>query len=261
MMFRKYVPHIALAGCLFLASATVTAGPIAFTSSDYAVFASAELGSDTSGLLSQTHPREAFPLGVVATLADSSHSGVASGMANGGLLDASTDAISVDRFAVATAGAGFSGEFLGTGERINFLIDFSNNNELFGGSADAALFVTLVSGGVTLLNEILNTTQMVEQSFILNTGSINLFDIQLISNAEAQGDGVDIAFGTNTAHAAFSMNAAPVPEPGMGWLMLSGLGLLGWVRHKRFLLPLGTGSGFRCDETAAQILHRGRRHA
>lgn len=235
MIFLKYPTHYALAGCLFLAAANVSAGPIAFTSSEYSAFASVDLGSDSSGLLTKTNPPDALPLLASASLADSSNSSIATGTASEGQFDVSTDAVSLDRFAAASAGAGFSGEFMGTGERVNFLIDFSNQNELFGGFADAELFVTLVSGGVTLFDDVFNTTRMVEQSFILSAGSNNLFDIQLISNAEAQGDMGDIAFGTNIASAVFSINATPVPEPGGGWLMLSGLGLMGLTLRRKTL--------------------------
>lgn len=235
MIFLKYPTHYALAGCLFLAAANVSAGPIAFTSSEYSAFASVDLGSDSSGLLTKTNPPDTLPFLASANLADPSNSSIASGAASEGQFDVSTDAVSLDRFAAASAGAGFSGEFMGTGERVNFLIDFSNQNELFGGVADAELFVTLVSGGVTLFDDVFNTTQMVEQSFILSAGSNNLFDIQLISNVEAQGDMGDIAFGTNIASAAFSINAAPVPEPGGGWLMLGGLGLMGLTLRRKTL--------------------------
>lgn len=151
-----------------------------------------------------------------------------------GQFDVSTEALSQGMFAAASAGAGFSGEFTGTGERVDFLIDFSNENELLSGLADAELFITLVSGGITLFDEVFSTTQWVEQSFILSAGSINLFDIPLISDAQAEGLGGIEASSSNIASAAFSLNAAPIPEPSMAWLMLGGLGLLGVVRRNTF---------------------------
>lgn len=230
-LFKYFIPAI-LAGCLFLAAANAVAGPIVFTHSEYTVFASADLGANTEGPFTQTSPPAELPLLVDANLGDFNNSSSATGIANAGQFDVSTEAISLDAFAAAVAGAGFSGEFTGTGERVEFLIDFSNFNDVIDGMAGAQLFVTLLSDGISLFDEIFSSSQIVQQSFMLSAGTTNLFDIQLISSAEAEGSVAGTARGFNLASAAFGINAAPAPEPAMVWLMLVGMGLLALTRRK-----------------------------
>jgi len=224
----KQLNLCAVSGCLFLAAANAFAQPIVYTTTEYTTFASIDLGSDTSGLLSKINPPDPLPLLSSAVLADAGNSSSASGSANTGQLNVSTETVSSSLFAVASAGAGFSGMFTGTGQRVDFKIDYSTSGDNFGGGLGGSqLFVTLLSNGVTLFDQIFSDTALIQQSFILSSGSTNLFDIQLISNAEADGSLDNIMLGSNIASAAFSINAAPVPEPSMIWLMLGGLGLLG----------------------------------
>lgn len=230
MNLFKYPTHCALVGCLFLASASVVAGPIVFTNSEYTAFALAELGPETDGPFALSSPPGTLPLIASANLFDVTDSSFATGITNTGLLVASTQAFSLGTSASGVSGAGFSGQFIGTGEQVDFAIDFSTFNNVINGIANAQLFVTLVSNGTALFDEVFVTSQLVQQSFILSTGSTNLFDIQLISNADALVDVGDPALGFNLASAAFTVSA--VPEPGMAWLMLAGMGLLGLTRRK-----------------------------
>jgi len=227
MSSLKQLKLYAVSGCLFWAAANAFAQPIVYASAEYTTFASIDLGADSSGLLSKTNPPDPLPLLSSAVLADSGNSSSASGNANTGQLNVSTETVSSNLFSVGTAGAGFSGKFMGTGQRVDFKIDYGTSDDSFGGLGGSQLFVTLLSNGVTLFDQIFSDTALIQQSFILSSGSTNLFDIQLISNAEADGSLDNPVLGSNIASAAFSINAAPVPEPSMIWLMLSGLGLLG----------------------------------
>ncbi len=231
-LFKHFTRHT-LAVCLFSVAANVIAAPIIFTQSEYTSFASVDMGDKTSGLNSNSSPPDALPLVSSANLADSGNSSSATGSANTGQLDVSTDTLGSSLLAAATSGAGFSGTFTGTGQSVNFVIDYSTSDEVFfGGLAGSQLFVTLLSNGVTLFDGTFSSTQQLNQNFILPSGSNNLFDIQLVSNAVSDGTLGDIAVGSNIASVAFSLNAAPVPEPSMAWLMAGGLGLVVWARRK-----------------------------
>ena len=231
MSLLKHPTPYLLAGCLVMAATNVAvAAPILFTQSEYTVFASAELGAEIDGPVALSSPPSTLPLIASANLSNGSNSSFGTGLTNEGLLVATTQAFSLGSFASGVAGSGFSGEFIGTGEQVNFSIDFSSFHNVINGLADAQLFVTLVSDGTTLFDEIFSSSQRVQESFTLGLGSTNLFDFQLISNADALGSATNPGLGFNLATASFSVSA--VPEPGMAWLMLAGIGLVGLARRK-----------------------------
>lgn len=124
MNLLKNSQHYALAGCLLFAATNVFAVPIVFNTSEYSAFADVEVGDNSSGLVSRINPPDTLPLLAFASLANGSNSASASGSANTGQLNVSNTVSSLDLFAGATSGAGFEGEFTGTGGRVNFLLDF-----------------------------------------------------------------------------------------------------------------------------------------
>lgn len=234
MNLLKNPQHYALAGCLLFAATNVFAVPIVFNNSEYTAFADVEVGDNSSGLVDKTNPPDPLPLLASASLANGSNSATASGNASTGQLSVNTSVSSLNLFTGATSGAGFESQFTGTGGSVKFVIDFLNANNMDTGFAGADLFVTLVSGTNTLFDQVFNSSQSIMQSFVLASGSSNIFNIQLISSADALGDGDTSAFGSNVASASFSLDAQPqsvvIPEPGIAWLVLGGLGLLAWSR-------------------------------
>lgn len=236
MKLFKHPTQSLLAGWLVLAATNLAAAPITFTQSEYTAFATAELDADIDGPFALGSPPGPLPLIANASLSTLPNSSFAAGIANLGQLVASTQAFSLGASTAGAAGAGFSGQFIGTGQTVNFAVDFSSFNNVVNGAAGSQLFITLVSDGTTLFDKILSSSQIVNESYLLSTGSTNLFDIQLISNADALG-GVDAALGFNLASAAFSVSA--VPEPNVAWLMLAGIGMVGLVRRKAARATIG----------------------
>ena len=234
MNLFKNPQHYALAGCLLFAATNVLAVPIVVNKSEYSAFADVEVGDASSGLVAKTNPPDPLPILATASLANGNNSATASGNASTGQLNASTSVSSLNLFTGATSGAGYESQFTGTGGTVKFVIDFLNSNSFNTGTAGADLFVTLVSGTTTLFDQVFNSNQSIMQSFVLASGSSNIFNIQLISSADALGDGETSAFGSNTASARFSLDTAPtvaIPEPGIAWLVMGGLGLLAWSRR------------------------------
>lgn len=235
MILLKTPQQYALAGCLLFAATNVFAVPVFFNDREYSAFADVEVGNNSSGLVDKTNPPDPLPLLASASLANGSNSAMASGNANTGQLSVSTSVSSLNLFTGAASGAGFVSEFTGTGGSVKFVIDFLNSSNVGDtGFAGANLFVTLMSGSTTLFDQILDSSQSIAQSFVLASGSSNIFNIQLISIADAFGDGQITAFGSNVASANFSLDATPavaISEPHMASLVLGGLGLLAWSRR------------------------------
>ena len=236
MKLFKHPTHGLLAGCLWLVATNLAAAPLTFSQSEYTAFATAELDANINGPFALSSAPGSLPLIANASLSTLPNSSFAVGIANMGQLVASTQAFSLGASSAGVAGAGFSGQFIGTGQAVNFGVDFSSFNNVVNGAANSQLFITLVSDGTTLFDKILSSSQTVNESYLLSQGSTNLFDIQLISNANALG-GLDAALGFNLASAAFNVSA--VPEPNVAWLMLAGMGMVGLVRRKATRAAIG----------------------
>lgn len=163
-------------------------------------------------------------------------SAISFAIADSGTLVAATDTVGFGEFVTATTATNFSGSFIAPGGRMQLRLDFAN--DAFASNvnsiAQALLSFSLAGNGNILFNEdfLFSGTDDQEQVFLrtfdLPTGLSGTFDISLSS---LSGDFNSAA--NNTTSVAFRIDTVPVPEPAILPMLLSGLGLLGFISRKK----------------------------
>ena len=224
---------------MFGASASVSwAVPVALDGT-YFISGGVSILEGTGNLLSDdftdTNPPPSLPLfGTTSVTSPLDSSAISFAIADSGTLVAATDTVGFGEFVTATTATNFAGSFIAPGGRMQLRLDFAN--DAFAGSADsltqALLNFSLAGNGTILFNEefLFSGTEDQEQVFLrtfdLPTGLSGTFDISLSS---LSGDFNNAA--NNTTSVAFRIDT--VPEPATLPILLSGLGLLGFLNRRK----------------------------
>lgn len=216
----------ALLICAFALTLGVDAGAVTFTS----VTAEATAAATTSGAPefdTQTAPPGALPLVVSAVSVGGADVATAGAVTAPGLLTASADAAGAAGIASAVATASWAATFVGDALQPYLAVDFTSSSFLSGsGLGSATLYLTLVSGGVTLFQGLLDTSTSFSQ--FVAPGVAGSIDLLLTADASAgfpQGLGNAAAFGQVAVVSA-------VPLPATWLLFLAGLGPLAAMRKR-----------------------------
>lgn len=206
--------------------------PIVFTDTSYTTFAQADAGNASGG------PDSAFTMNVlpISSAADATSDGGDSASAvafadNPLFLTATSDAFGVSGPASSNAVATFTGLFDALPGLLTLSFDVESLVEqMANGFGSNLLAVTLEVGGITLFNDILFASGSINQQFLLATGGPGLFDLTLISTADASAG--DSAFSLGTVNASLdAVAASAVPEPASVALLMAGLLGLGFMRR------------------------------
>jgi hypothetical protein len=204
------------------------AGEITFASAQYDVTAIAVTGAG-AGFDSRSSPPSAAPVSASADSVGATDVATAGAIGGSGLLTASADVSGGSAVANAVATSHLAGSFLTSATERWLLLDFTPTTFAAGASTAAtSLFVSLISGGVTLFQDVVIGPW--HAVYLLTPGATNSLDLTLTSEVTAgfpaQGIGTASSFGLVTF-------ATAVPEPETGLLLLIGLGALAAVKKKR----------------------------
>jgi hypothetical protein len=216
-------PRSLLVFCLTGWLLNAQADPVAFTSSTFQTNAVAISGS-SADVQSDSSAMSALPLVTSASVVGATEFAAANGIAAAGLLTTGAEASSSTGLASAVGTSEFVGSFIGNGQHI-FHFDYTSLSFVDTNAfATSNLFVLVVADGLTLLNEVLPTSGLIDRSLFIPYGASSMVDLLLSS--EASG-------GSAQNFASVSFQVAVVPESS-SWLLLSlGLPLLVAWPHRR----------------------------
>lgn len=213
-----------LAWCAVVAHAV----PIGFVNTQFETMAMASAQGATD-VRSASSPPSALPLISEALAAGSTDVATAGALGAAGFVSTAADITAITGFTSAIATSFFTGSLIADGLiRIDIaldILDLASGR----GSGLATLFVTLTSNGVTLIDEVL--TSAISTSFFANvgSGSANVFELMLVS--EAQGVGAADGGPSGAFNLALVQFSAEVPLLPTHAFILLGLALMAAMRR------------------------------
>lgn len=228
---KKIILTLSLSS-LLICCVNLQAMPVSFNDVSYTTTAFSSAGAIFDGPYTDTSPSASLPLLTSSTAISANQQASATAIADHLFLSTSVDATSTTDPTSTAAISTFTGTFFAPAGLLRFVFNFdAQRNGL--GTTENQLAFSLVANGLTLYNELFNSSTTLIRDFILPLGSFATLDLTLSSTADAFQNN---AFGL--ASTDFSLNTVNVAEPGAWFLVLAGVLLLGLTRRTRTSHPL-----------------------
>jgi hypothetical protein len=227
----KHVCALAIAAAAVLATPTVFAAPIAFTTSQYTTLAQASVGAVADDPDFATSDASPLPLSSSAAVPDTgAGSASATASASEGLLAATSAAAPSSASAQGLGAATFFGDFVAPGGPFTLSLDLGTESDS-GGVGGANLLFALFIDGLVVQEGVLFTAGLFETVFTADAGSAGALELTLTSESLASAGST----GSNRASVRFGIReGADVAVPTPATLALLALaGVLLPMRSRR----------------------------
>lgn len=199
---------ILLACALAMTPGALRAMPIAFFDSSYHTATLAIAGTDSATDGANT-PASSLPLTTSSNASDGDSLADAAAFADDGTLGTLVQTLGGEGSPAALASSEFIGRFVVPQGFVELFLDFASDTSVDGGgSADAVLRVTLVTGSETWLDQTFNATGQFRSTFGLPAGATGELALLLVSSAS--GSALE---DVSSAGGGVAFSARQVPEP------------------------------------------------